>query len=82
MDDATRQQKAFTTGRETLIRDYAAGDVSWKALREAGFEDYVTVLAHLGELGLRPPVAPMDGPNVESRGRGRAILREALRART
>ena len=36
------------------------------------------VLGALGELGLRPPVAPMEGPNVEARRRGRAIIREAL----
>jgi len=67
--------------REKLIRQYAAGEITWTALRERGFEDYVQVLAALGELGLRPPIAPMDGPNVAARERGRAIIREALRAR-
>jgi len=67
---------------EQLIRQYAAGGITWHALRERGFEDYVQVLGALGELGLRPPVAPMEGPNVEARRRGRAIIREALRART
>ena len=67
--------------RQKLIREYAAGDITWRALRERGFEDYVEVLAGLGELGLRPPVAPMEGPNVEARRRGRAIIREALLAR-
>jgi hypothetical protein len=66
--------------RETLIRQYAAGEVTWHELRERGFEDYVQVLGALGDLGLRPPVVPMEGPNVEARQRGRAILREALRA--
>ncbi len=65
--------------RQKLIRQYAAGDVTWRALREHGFEDYVEVLAALGELGRRPPVAPMQGPNVEARRR--AIIREALLAR-
>jgi hypothetical protein len=68
------------TDRETLIRQYAAGEVTWHELRERGFEDYVQVLGALGDLGLRPPVVPMEGPNVEARQRGRAILREALRA--
>ena len=67
--------------RETLIRDYAAGAITWHALRERGFGDYVQVLGALGELGLRPPVAPMTGPNVAARERGLALLREALRAR-
>ncbi len=68
--------------RETLIRQYAAGEITWHSLRERGFEDYVQVLGALGELGLRPPMAPMEGPNVEARMRGRAVIREALRART
>jgi hypothetical protein len=66
--------------KEMLIRDYAAGNISWHELRERGFEDYVQVLGTLGELGLRPPVAAMKGPNVKARERGRAIIREALRA--
>jgi hypothetical protein len=66
--------------KQKLIRQYAAGEITWRALRERGFVDYVEVLAGLGELGLRPPVAPMEGPNVEARRRGRALIREALRA--
>jgi len=66
--------------RETLIRQYAEGKITWHALRERGFNDYVEVLAALGELGLRPPVAAMEGPNVEARRRGRNVIREALRA--
>ncbi len=71
------------TGREkdALIRQYAAGEIAGHALRERGFEDYVQVLGALGELGLRPPIAPMEGPNVEARLRGRRIIREALEAR-
>ncbi|HEX3863661.1 MAG TPA: hypothetical protein VHY35_18415 [Stellaceae bacterium] len=65
----------------TLIRQYAAGEISWHALREHGFENYLQVLGALGELRLRPPIAPMSGPNVEARRRGRAIIREALRIR-
>ena len=67
--------------KEKLIRQYAAGEITWRALRERGFEDYIQVLGTLGELGLRPPVAPMEGPNVEARQRGRAMIREALKAR-
>jgi hypothetical protein len=67
--------------QESLIRRYAAGEITWHELRERGFEDYVQVLGMLGELGLRPPIAPMEGPNIEARKRGRAIIREALRAR-
>jgi hypothetical protein len=67
--------------RQTLLRRYAADQISWRELRERGFDDYVQVLAGLGELGLRPPIAPMDGPNRAARERGRAVIREALRAR-
>lgn len=66
--------------REALLRDYAAGGISWRELQERGFEDYVAVLGGLGELGLRPPMAPMEGPNVAARERGRAILRRAFAA--
>ena len=57
--------------REKLIRQYAAGEIAWHTLRARGFENYAEVLAALGELGLRPPVAPMEGPNCESRARPR-----------
>jgi hypothetical protein len=67
--------------REKLIRQYAAGEITWHDLRERGFDDYVQVLGALGELGLRPPIAPMEGPNREARERGRAIIRAALQAR-
>ena len=68
------------TDRERLIRQYAAREITWRELRERGFESFVEVLDGLGALGLRPPVAPMDGPNVAARERGRAAIREALRA--
>ena len=69
------------SAREQLIRRYAAGEITWHDLREQGFDDYVQVLGALGELGLRPPIAAMTGPNVEARLRGRALIREALRGR-
>jgi hypothetical protein len=65
------------TDKQKLIRQYAAVEITWRELREQGFQDYVEVLGVLGELGLRPPIA---GPNVEARRRGRAVIREALRA--
>ena len=66
--------------REKLIQQYAECKVTWHELQERGFHDYVEVLAALGELGLRPPIAPMTGPNVAARERGLAMLRAALRA--
>jgi len=61
-----------------MLRRYAAGEITWSSLRDRGFDNYLDVLAGLGKLGLRPPVAPMDGPNVAVRERGRALLRRAL----
>ncbi len=71
---------AIALEREALLRRYARGELTWHDLRQRGFDDYVEVLAGLGELGLRPPVAPLEGPNREARERGRAIIRQALRA--
>jgi hypothetical protein len=65
--------------RTGLLRGYAAGSVTWRDLREQGFDDYIQVLGGLGELGLRPPMAPMSGPNVEARRRGRALIARRLR---
>lgn len=67
--------------KEILLRQYAAGEVTWTSLRGRGITNYRDVLAGLGELGLRPPIAPMDGPNVEARSRARTVVRQAL-ART
>ena len=50
-------------GKTHLLRDYATGAVTWRYLQEQGFDNYVQVLAGLGELGLRPPIAPLEGPN-------------------
>lgn len=64
--------------REALLRTYAAGEITWTSLRGRGIANYREVLAGLGELGLRPPTAPMEGPNVEARRRGRDVVRQAL----
>ena len=66
--------------RNELVRLYAAGQITWHDLQQRGFENYVQVLGALGELGLRPPIAPMEGPNRAARERGRALIREALLA--
>jgi hypothetical protein len=65
--------------QEALIRRYAAGEITWHDLRELGFDNCVDVLAGLGRLELRPPIAPMTGPNVAARERGAAVLCEALK---
>jgi hypothetical protein len=72
-------ERLGTQEREELLRDYASGTISWRELRQRGFADYVEVLAGLGEIGLRPPMAPMEGPSRNARERGRALLRRLLR---
>ncbi len=64
--------------REMLLRKYAAGKITWSTLRELGIDNYFDVHAGLGEPGLCPPVAPLEGPNRAARERGRAAIREAL----
>lgn len=75
------RQGMATSEKSDLLRRYAANDITWRELQERGFADYVEVLGGLGELGLRPPIAPMTGPNVAARQRGIAIIEEALRSR-
>lgn len=75
------QAFAMSNEHEQLLRDYAAGAIAWATLRERGFDSYRDVLAGLGALQLRPPVAAMDGPNLQARERGRAALRQALSRR-
>ncbi len=79
---AGAQGTAVEVEKERLIRRYASGDVTWHDLQGPGFSDYVQVLGGLGELGLRPPIAPMEGPNVEARQPGRELLRQALLAQS
>jgi len=62
---------------EALLRDYAAGRLAWASLRRQ-VPGYDAVLAGLGRLGLVPPMAPMAGPNLAARERGRTMLRERL----
>lgn len=68
----------MTPREEALLRAYASGPLTWFELRREGFDSYVDVLAGLGALGLRPPMADMKGPNLDARTRGRALIREAI----
>ena len=65
--------------KETLLRQYASGEITWNSLRGKGIDSFREVLAGLGELGLRPPAAPMEGPNTETRQLGRQVVRQALK---
>ena len=68
------------TDGEKLICQYASGEITWRALRERGFDNHAQVFGGLGELGLRPPITEISGPNIERRQRGRTMIRVALRA--
>jgi hypothetical protein len=52
--------------RHDLLRQYAAGGITWALLQGRGLENYRDVLAGLGALGLRPPMAPMEGRNSDA----------------
>lgn len=62
------------------LRRYAAGETTLEDLRRHGFGSYLTILAGLGRLGLKPPVTPLDGENADMRRRGRAIIAERIRS--
>lgn len=64
---------------DELLRNYAAGKLTWRFLRANGFDSYLDVLGGLGDLGLKPPMAAMEGPNMEARRRARAVLARVLR---
>ena len=60
---------------EKLIREYADGKVSWALMKTKGVTNYLSVLAALGELNLKPPTAPAD-----IQAPARAALRQILQA--
>jgi hypothetical protein len=55
-----RMQNDEKSEIEQLVRDYAAGKISWQLLQERGIENYLDLLGMLGDLGLRPPRAPLE----------------------
>lgn len=65
--------------RHSLARRYAAGELSIQELRDAGHVRTIGVLADLAELGLRPPVADLDGPNAATRRAGLERLAHVLK---
>jgi hypothetical protein len=60
---------------ETLVRDYADGKISWQLMKQKGIRNYLTVLGALGNLGLKPPKAPL-----ELTEKARGVIRRALQA--
>jgi len=49
-------------GRDTLIREYAAVEITWQAQLRLGYDDYLDALGAPGELRLRPPLTSTVGP--------------------
>jgi hypothetical protein len=72
MDDAAAE----------VLRKYARGELTSRAVRDETGLDYSEILAGLGRLGLRPPVASFDGINGPALRRGVAVLLEALAEHT
>ncbi len=68
--------------KTNLVREYAAGHLSWRDLQAHGMESYPEVLGILGELNLSPPLAPMDDTMVSSRRRGIEWMEEILADRS
>jgi len=60
------------------LRTYARGELTSRAVRDETGMDYSDILAGLGRLGLRPPVASFDGINGPALRRGVAVLLAAL----
>ena len=68
--------------REETIRRHAAGEMMSRAPCESAASTVSSMSwAGLGALGLRQPVAPMEGPNVEARQRPSALIREPRKAK-
>jgi hypothetical protein len=63
----------MTERAEDMIRGCAAGEMTWRTLRERGFDSLLDLSARLGGLDLRQAVAATDGPNVERPGSARAF---------
>jgi len=60
------------------LRKYARGELTSGAVRDDTGMDYSEILAGLGKLELRPPVASFDGINGPALRRGVAVMFEAL----
>lgn len=65
--------------RQALAKRYAQGDLTIHELRRAGHHRMIELFADLAEIGARPPLASMIGPNVETRLAGLERLRERLK---
>jgi hypothetical protein len=60
------------------VRHCAAGKLSWRDLAKYGLVSYTHVLAAMADLNLRPYMAPLTGPNVETRTAGMKRLEDIL----
>ena len=61
-----------------MLRRYAGGEITSRSLRDATDMTYGEVLGELGRLGLRPPIARLDGINGPALRRGRDLLQSWL----
>ncbi len=61
-----------------LTAQYALGHKSFRELQDNGAIPYTAILAQLGEMNLRVPIARDIGPNLETRRAGMKLLAELL----
>lgn len=78
MADTAEQTEDRNNRRQEAVRRYAGDDLCWKDLRHMGIVRYGQVLADLADMGLKYPVAPLEGKNEDLRRRGIAWLEEAI----
>lgn len=65
--------------RRALSHRYARGEMSIHELRRAGHSSMIELFSDLAELGERPPLADMIGPNVDTRRAGLERLAAVLK---
>ncbi len=76
----TKEDGLDIAARRALALRYVRGEMSIHELRRAGHSSMIELLSDLAELGERPPLANMVGPNVETRRAGLERLAAVLKA--
>lgn len=81
MTETVEQRQERNQRRRDAVRRYADGELSWSDLKRMGVRRYTEVMADLADMGLRLPVAPLEGESAAMRQAGIIRLEEALRIR-
>jgi len=72
------QRRLQDAHRRDAVRRYAQGELSWSDLRRLGINRFTQVMADLAEMGLKLPIAPLEGENAAIRKAGIQRLEKAL----